>query len=262
MNNQMRTIVRAAAAFAAIGFAASSGADEIAAPTEDTGRLTIGVIGAYMDKPIRDLDDDAKAVVAPLIVYEGKHFFFRATSFGWKFIDREDVEFAVIAEGRFAESWDSSDSDFLSGMDDRDPTLDLGIQVTVFEGNFGGRMTAVGDITNEHEGFELRGEGFYQARMGKWLPRFSVGIVWQNEDLVDYYYRVRPSEVIPGVRPFYAPDATVNFRFQAVTAYALRPNFTVLMGARAELLGSEIDDSPITDDNKRYTFLAALGYTF
>ncbi|MCZ6871576.1 MAG: MipA/OmpV family protein [Gammaproteobacteria bacterium] len=259
----MRSILRiAATVLVASVFTQSALADEIMPPTDDTRPLTIGLLGGYLDKPIEGIDDSDKVVVAPLIIYEGKKFFFRATTFGWKFIDREELEFAVVAEGRFAESWDSSDSNALTGMSDRDPSLDGGFALTLREGNFGGKFTAVGDLTDEHSGFEVRAEGFYQTRMGKWLPRFSAAVIYQSENLVEHYYGVETNEAIPLVRPAYSPDATVNFRLQAVTAYALRPKWTAIVGTRYDFLGDEIDDSPITDDNGRFMFVAGIGYTF
>lgn len=242
-------------------FTQSAFADEIMPPTDNDRPLTIGLLGAYIDTPIKGIDDEDKTAVAPLIIYEGERFFFRATSFGWKFIDDENFEFAVLAEGRFAESWDSSDSNALTGMDDRDPSLDGGIQFTAQEGNFGAKVTAVGDLTDTHSGWEVRTEGFYQTRMGKWLPRFSLSVIYQSEDLVDYYYGVESSEAILG-RPAYSPDGDVIFRLQAVTAYALRPKWTVILGTRYDFFGSEVDDSPITDDDKRFMFVAGIGYTF
>jgi len=253
-----------ASAFTFALMAQIASANEIVPPTETakTRPFTLGLVAGVVDKPYSALDDDAKRVVAPLILWEGERWFWRGAQGGYKFVNRSDFEVAAIASIRGTMGYDSSDSNRLRGMDDRDPTIDGGIRIMWKPTDFGLTFTMVGDLADEYGGYEVVGEGFYQARSGNWLNRLSAGVVYQSDDLVDHYYGVKNKEALPE-RPAYSADAEVNFRLGAVTTY--RPEgskWSFLLGARYDMFGDEIDDSPITNDDAQLMVLAGFGYTF
>ena len=253
-------LIVSAVALAVITQATS--ANEIAPPTEKSRPLTLGLVAGYLDKPYSALDDDAKRVVAPLILWEGERFFWRGGFGGYKFVNRPDLEVAALVSIRATMGYDSSDSNVLRGMDDRDATVDGGFHIVWKPSEFGLKFEMLGDLADEYGGYEVTGEGFYQARSGNWLNRFAAGLVYQSEDLVDYYYGVKNKEALPG-RPAYSADAETNFRLSAATTY--RPEgskWSFLLGARYDMFGDEIDDSPITNDDSQLSVLAGFGYTF
>ena len=87
--------------------------------------ITVGAGVIWEDKIYRDFDDDDKTSVVPVIFYEGERLFFRADTLGWKLFKSDSWEIAPILEfGQ--EGYDSSDSDFLDGMSDRDPWVAVG----------------------------------------------------------------------------------------------------------------------------------------
>ena len=253
-------LTASALTFALMAQAAS--ANEIVPPRETSRPLTVGLLAGYVDKPYSALDDDAKRVVAPLVLWEGERFFWRGTSGGYKFVNRPDFEVAALASYRGTMGYDSSDSNVLRGMDDRDGTLDGGLHIIWKPGDFGLKLRMEHDLLDEHGGYEVTGEGFYQVRSGNWSNRFSAGVVYQSDDLVDYYFGVKNKEALPG-RPAYSADAETNFRLGAVTVY--RPEgskWSFLLGGRYDMFGDEIDDSPITNDDAQLMVIAGFGYTF
>lgn len=251
----------------AIGIAAmfaaqASMADEMLPATETSKRFTLGLVAGYDDKPYEDLDSDEKRIIAPLIIYEGERLFWRGVTGGWKFVNRSDLEVAAILELRGTDGYDANESDFLDGMDDRDGTVDGGFHIRWMPSNFGLKFTMIADLADEYDGYEVRGEGIYQAQAGNWSNRISAGVIYESEDLVDYYYGVKASEARPG-RPEYSGDSTVNFRLQAVTSYTPEGSrWSYFLGGSYHLLGDEIDDSPITDDDGQFMVLAGFGYTW
>lgn len=249
-----------------LGFSQGLAADEmLAPPAGESHPLTLGVALVFKDKPYRNFDDDEKIGVAPLVIYEGERFFFRGANFGWKFINRPDLEIAVRAELR-NDGYDSGDASILSGMDDRDPTLDGGASLTwrPGTGKWGMTVVAVHDLTDEYDGYEARVSGFYQTRTENWSLKGSAGIVYQSDDLVDYYYGVRDTEEdIPSGRPAYSADAETNVRLQAVAAYApADASWTFLFGVRYDFFGDEIKDSPIVGEDGQLTAVFGVGYRF
>lgn len=238
-------------------------ANEITPPRMDGAPLILGAGVVYRDKVYKGYDDDEKAQAIPLVLWENDTFFVRATSVGWKLVANETWEVAAIGEFH-GDGYDSSDSDFLNGMSDRDQSFNAGAQLTwKMDNGFGLRGTWVADVSNEHDGYQTRGEGFYVHRAGNWAFRGAASVVYTSDDWVDYYFGVRPGEAIPNVRPQYSGDGEVNYRGSAVALWNPGGSkWQIVGGAIFDAYGDEIDDSPIVDDSTMFTGFLALGYRF
>ena len=99
-------------------------------------------------------------------------------------------------------------------------------------------------------------------RAGAWFYGLQGGVVWYDDDFVDYYFGVDSSEALPG-RPAYEPDSETSFRTIATLGYQ-RPQspWLFLIGGRYEVYGDEVDDSPIVDDDGEAMLFGGVGYTF
>lgn len=241
-----------------------AGADEILPPTAADTPLILGAGAIYRDKTYTGYDDDEKWQAIPLIIWENERFFFRGATFGWKAWGNEMWEFAVIGEGR-GDGYDSDDADILEGMDDRDMTLDAGAYMAWKYQGWDVKATWIHDVGGKHEGWEARGELGYThvSDSGNWVIRPSTSLVYQSEDLVDYYFGVQNDEAIPDFREAYSADSELIYRFQATAAW--NPggsNIQLIFGGRFDLQGDEFDNSPITDDEKFWMGFFALGYRF
>jgi outer membrane protein len=123
-------------------------------------------------------------------------------------------------------------------------------------------MTAVTDVADNSDGSQIRGEIFYKYRTGDWMFRPSAGFVWQSEDYNDYYYGVKSSEARSG-RPAYSADDDINYRLGAVAIYQQKTSpWMFIGGLRYDILGDEIDDSPIVEDDNELTAVLGVAYTF
>lgn len=231
----------------------------------DTGKrpITIGIGAMYKDKPYKKYDSSEKTSIVPLILYEGEHFFARGGTIGWDFLDSDSLELAVIGE-ILMDGYDSGDSKFLTGMSDRDPSFGLGGHVIWKPENLGLKLAAVTDMADNSDGTQVRGEVFYTHRTGNWMLKPYAAIVWQDEDYNDYYYGVRSREAILSIGRFaYSADSDFNYRFGAVAVYQQKTSPWMYMGGvRYELLGDEIDDSSIVDDDSELRALLGVAYTF
>lgn len=258
----MKIAMRVLGVLAAVGLVVPyATADEILPPSDEQRPLVLGLGAIFKDKPYRNFDDEEKWTPIPLIIYEGERFFFRAATFGWKFISDDTWEVAVIGEAR-SDGYDSSDAEILRGMDDRDMGLDAGAHVIWKNGNWGLKGVAVADVSGASDGFEMRGEAFYNYRNGAWAIRPSASLVYQSDDLVDYYYGVQNKEAT-AFRPAYEADEQVIARLQAAAAWSPEDTkWTVIFGLRYDFMGDEVDDSPITDDDGMATAFLAVGYKF
>lgn len=231
----------------------------------DTGKrpITVGIGAMYKDKPYKDYDSSEKTSAVPLVLYEGDHFFARGSTIGWDFLNSDALELAVIGEF-INDGYESGDSDFLSGMSDRDPSFALGGHVIWKPENLGLKLAAVSDMSDNSDGTQMRGEVFYTHKTGDWMLKPYAGIVWQDEDYNDYYYGVRSGEANPSIgRTAYSADSDINYRFGAVAVYQKKTSpWMYIAGLRYDLLGDEIDDSPIVDDDTELTAVLGVAYTF
>ncbi|MGI9293924.1 MAG: MipA/OmpV family protein [Pseudomonadales bacterium] len=222
----------------------------------------IGAGVAYKDKPYKKFDSDEQYQPIPIILYEGERFFARGQTIGWKVTDSDVWELAIIGE-YMGYGYDSSDSDFLDGMSDRDPSIGVGGHVIWKPEKLGLKFSAVTDVADESEGSQIAGEVSYThvTTNGVALTP-AASIVWQDKDFNDYYYGVRSREATP-VRPAYNADDDINFRLGLNAAYQKPGSRWLYMGGVSyEFLGDEIDDSPITSDDGVFSAIIGIAYQF
>ncbi len=247
------------AALMCFGWNAPTLADEV-----DVGRgarpVTLGLGVLYKDQPYKGVDDEDKTQLFPLILWEGKRFFFRADTFGFKLIENGPWEIApIITFGD--EGYDAGDSDDLDGMDDRDPWIGAGAHVIWQPAKFGLKLTGTGDIADESNGGRFQGEGFYESGRGNWFYRGAATAEWVSEGYNQYYFGVERKEEIPGVRPVYRPSDGTNFHLGGSVGYTMG-KWLFIGVAKYTWFDDEVDDSPITDDDQMVTLGIGFGYTF
>jgi outer membrane protein len=228
----------------------------------DPKPITLGAGVIWEDKIYRDFDDDDKTSVVPVIFYEGERLFFRADTLGWKLFKSDAWEIAPILElGQ--EGYDSSDSDFLDGMSDRDPWIGVGGHVIFQPNSFGARLSAAGDVTDESNGGRVVTEGFYDTRIGNIKLNANIGTIWGSEGYSEYYYGVESNEVIPNIRPAYDPDTTLSYFAGGSAVYQKEDSPWMLIGfLRYTFFDDDIDDSPITSDDQMAAVGVGIAYTF
>ena len=165
--------------------------------------------------------------------------------------------FDLLAQVRF-QGYEADEGDFLRGMEDRDPSLDLGVVVGWEGERWSADLTLLGDVLDESGGGEAAltvSRGFRLSRRLQVAP--EVGVSWQSDDLVDHYYGVRPEEARPS-RPAFEGDATVNGLLGIQAGYRFTRRFSTRLFLRGELLGSEVEESPIVVDDTALTGILAL----
>ena len=235
-------------------------ADEFSASTGKRP-ITIGIGALFKNKPYKDFKDGEKTNPVPIILYEGESFFVRGSNLGWKFVDSSGLELSLLGE-YLADGYDSSDSHFLNGMDDRDPSFGIGGQAIWNPESLGFRLTAVTDVTDNSDGQQVVGELFYKLRLGDLMLKPSAGFVWQSDDYNDYYYGVKNKEARPG-RPAYSADSDFNYRMGAVAIYQQKTSPWMFAGGlRYTYFGDEIQDSPIVGEDGEVMAFAGVAYTF
>lgn len=222
-------------------------------------RWTLGAMVINRDPPYRGLDEGLWAV--PLLRYEGERAYFRGLRGGIRLVERDGFEFGPVVQLRF-DGYDAGESDFLAGMDDRDFSLDAGLAAAYRVERVGQfDLSVVTDVLSRSGGSEaeLGYSALFRAGGFTFIP--NLALKWQDEDLVDYYYGVRPEEATP-VRPAYEGDSALVPELSVTAMRPLSARWTLYARVGHTWLPSEIADSPIVEDDARTSLAIGVGYGF
>lgn len=222
--------------------------------------------------PYRDLDDPTRVFPLPVISFESGRYRLVGKTASARLADYEALSFDAVADIRFL-NFDEDDSPYLRGMDDRDGTLELGGRLSAELGPVELWVTGLADALSRHGGYEISAQA--QVELSSWRPlsvRPNAGLRYQSSSLTDYYFGVDRDEAlavncITGdcgeiFRPAYEVDDAV-LPFVGISArQAFSYKIAAFAQASYEFLPDTIADSPIVEDEGRFTVFGGLVYIF
>jgi outer membrane protein len=206
---------------------------------------------------------DAQVIPLPIIYLEKDRFFIRGIRAGYAFYDTKPYECALFVQPRFM-GYESGDSDMLADMEDRDWSLDAGLSGSwdipwIPDSSLSAALLQ--DTLDKSNGRELQLIYKQLFDMKPFFVRPSFGVIWQSEDLVDYYYGVKDFEAKAN-RPHYAPDACVNYYAGVDMIFYVAPQWALVSRVGIDIFGDEVKDSPIVGDSYQANFIAGAVYSF
>lgn len=225
---------------------------------DDKTRWGLGVGGIVQDLGYKGQDGDS--LLVPIVYLESGRFFLMGPRAGWRFIDSNELTVSAVANYRF-DGYESNDSRALEGMDDRDGSLDAGFELQ-YRADFGTlTFSAVTDTLNNHSGEEVALRYGYPFSVARGTVSPFLETSWLSEDLVNYYYGVRPEEARID-RAAYRPGSTFNTTLGVSGNWFFKRRHMVFLNAGYQWLGSEIQDSPIMDADAGASAILGWVYTF
>jgi outer membrane protein len=230
----------------------------VAAENEPPPRWTFGAMAIQRDAPYRDYDEGLWAV--PLLRFEGERAYIRGLRAGLVLAEGGGFSFGPVLQLR-TDGYDAEESDFLEGMDDRDFSVDAGVAAAWRDDDVGQfELSAVTDVLDRSGGeeLELSYTALFRAGGFTFVPQLAVR--WQDEDLLDYYYGVRPEEALVG-RPEYHPGSALTPELSMLAERPLSKHWTLFARVGHAWLPSEVRDSPIVEDSGRTTLALGVGYS-
>lgn len=230
---------------------------------QEKQKLTIG-LGPYIQtQPYENVD--AIIIPSPVIFYDDGLFYIRWSRAGIYFVgDKQDEYmwgFSVTAQPR-TYSFKASDSETLSGMDERKSTWEGGLAFSATYNEAYIEIMAVHDLMNRYDSWMLKTEIGYDIKVGNFSFYPSVIIGYQSDDFVNYYYGVSANEATASAHNEYSAKAGVQIGAQTYIKYPFTNEFAALINIRADKIPSNASDSPIVDNDYIYSGLVSLIYTF
>ena len=201
-----------------------------------------------------------KTMALPFLSVEYKDLYIQGVEAGYRFYKNGDWTVRALVAPRFM-GYSSEDSAALSGMEDRQASIDAGFQADYAlpwdELTLSGKVLT--DTLSRSDGTTY-GLFLHRAVKGKTFRLLvSAGARYQTKSLVDYYYGVRDSEARAG-RPAYEPRGDVDPYADAVFTFGISQKLIVVTMLGIESLGHEVRKSPIVDEP--YVLAAAAGLTY
>ena len=184
------------------------------------------------------------AEVLPVLFAQVGRFYLRGPTLGVDLLDGENLSVSAGISLDLADSRD--DSPQLADMAKLHDVW-LGEVEASYEADWGEvGFSLAADVSGTHDGF-LAGFSYgYPLELGSLQIEPEVGVEWHSAKVNRYYYGVGAAGVRPD-RPFYEPDAGVNYELGVTVTYPFAERHALSLEVEAEWLSSEVSDSPIVE---------------
>lgn len=226
--------------------------------TASAGEWGLG-IGVAAQRPPQQ-GTDTQVVVLPFPSYQGERLSLGFGSVGYA-LTKSD-RFRIAAEGQLRfDGYDPDDSEALSGLEQRDLTLDAGFSITSNNEWGIASLKVMGDALGVHDGYEISASYQYPLQFERWTIVPSIAANWPSDELVEYFYGVTLAEATAD-RPAYNGKSVLNVSAGLNLLYQLTDNWEVIGGGEVTRLGDGITDSPIINREHEVIAYTAIVYRF
>lgn len=226
-------------------------------------KLTIGA-GPYMQTQPYKENVSMIVTPSPVIFFDNSLIYVKWTRVGVYFLgDKQEDSawgFSVTAQPR-VNQYESSDSDYLNGMEDKENSVEGGIAFSASIDKAYIEIVAVTDVLARHDTWTLKAEAGYEFKFDTFTLYPSLIATYQSSAFMNYYYGVQQEESSLQ-RAQYSPGDGVQYGAQTYINYPLTENLAAFANIKAEKLPSEAINSPIVEDDYIFSGLVSLIYTF
>lgn len=233
--------------------------EEAAAPSGVHGLIGAGLFN--LEKTLGESGHWTELLPIVILTYEDRAYLINSRGGVW-LLRSDDRSLKLGAGMRVHYGWKPGDDLVLSGMAKRHASVDGTLDVLWKTSIVNVWVSYYRDIGHVSDGEAA------DVRLNRslWLtPQFrlipGVGVLWQSERYVNYYYGVRPNEATPG-RPAYVGHDTVNYIASVVGEYLISRDWSLLGGILATHFGDGIADSPIVSHRGAISAFFGAGWRF
>jgi len=226
-------------------------------------KITVGVGPYIQTQPYKDVEPIF--VPSPVIFFDNSLFYIRWSRFGMYFLGNKGKDYAwgfsLTAQPR-TYGYEAKDSKTLEGMQTRETTFEAGLAFSASYHDAYIETMLLTDILGRYDSWIFKTEIGNEYAVGDFSFYPSVIVIYQSEKFLDYYYGVKESEKIDGIRPAYTPSDGVLFGAQTYISYPFTDKLSALVNIRADLIPQTAYESPIVNEKFIYSGLLSLIYKF
>lgn len=134
----------------------------------------------------------------------------------------------------------------------KDRSIELGLTLDIpLSYGLTSRLTALGDISNTHNGYELEAQLYRHDKIGNLFILTALSAQFQDNNLANYYYATDT----------YRADNGYVFEAEAIATYPIG-DFALFAGIRSYWYGSNVSDSALASSSNTLLSFFGVGYTF
>ncbi|MBT2118094.1 MipA/OmpV family protein [Dyella sp. LX-66] len=254
--SMLRLAVLSAASICSL--ACSAAMAQSAAPQ---GGWTLGLGAVWSPSPYRDYNN--KAWPLPLVSYEGKSFYLRGATVGYRLLKTDSDELSIIASpmgNRFVHG--DSDDPRLRRLSDRDISGTAGIawRHTASWGLL--QASAQKEFTGHGGGNVFDASYSYPVIQGRFSLIPSVGVTYTSGALNNYYYGIGSAEALRSGLPFYRAGGGSSPYAGVSANYNISSRWIASGGLRYTRLPGAAKNSPMVDGSHTQSYFVSLSYAF
>jgi outer membrane scaffolding protein for murein synthesis (MipA/OmpV family) len=226
----------------------------------DENRFGLGGTTSIAQRPFIGVDDQSTSL--PYIKYRYQDFYIEGINIGYNLQKSERSSIELLATPRFYEVKQSfADNGELNGIEETKPTYLAGASGQYSLGPVTLTMQLLADVI-ESDGYEfiLSASKTFKPSADVTLAP-SMGVTYQDSELVDHFYGVQANEIAVG-RPLYEADASLNPHLSVTAIWQASKHIQLLGQVKYEKLGDGITDSPIVDEDSIFTSVIGAVYLF
>jgi MipA family protein len=222
---------------------------------------TLGLGAVWSPSPYRSYSN--KAWPLPMVSYEGKSFYLRGATIGYRLFKTGSDEFSIIASplgNRFLH--DDTDDPRLRRLSDRDISGMAGVAWRHHADWGVVQASAQKEFTGHGGGSAVDLNYTYPIIEGRLTLLPTGGVTYNTSALNDYYYGIGASEALRSGLPVYHAGGGSSPYLGLVATYKLSHSWVTTGGLRYTLVPNAVKDSPMVDADHTISYFAALSYTF
>lgn len=229
--------------------------------------FSFGIGHIFSKSPYKGVE--RKNTTIPLVSYKNGRFWARGLNFSYKFLAFKNFQMsAFFSPELFGKGYKPSDSPYLTGMDEREGGINLGLSLSAKVKRINLRASTYKDIFGEHHGQVSKivvGSGFPISLLFKFLPftlfKINGGVKFFDKNYTNYYYGVREKEA-QIYRPTYNLSSTSNLLFDTSLMVKIIKKMNLNFGHSKEWLDKDIYNSPIVERKTLETTRVFLTYLY
>jgi len=220
----------------------------------------IGLTSSIAQRPFVGVDDQRASLI--YLSYRYKRFYIEGLDIGFNVLKDKTYSLDVVGTPRFYEVEPAfADNGELDGIDQTKRTYLGGLSAQI-KTNFAVYTVQLLHDLVESDGNELVGQASKALKLNSdFTLTPSIGLVYQDSNLVDHFYGVQSHEVTVG-RSQYSGKGSINVNATLHSSWNITKHIELLGQLKYEVLGDGITDSPIVDEESIYSFTLGAVYRF
>jgi len=228
---------------------------EFRRPLGERGQIGLGLGGIFSSSPYRDFSGDS-ATLVPVVTYFGDRLRVVGTDVELGLFNIEPISVSALVSYKFR-AYEEKESDFLSGMGDRESVFLLGLAAQVDLPLGLNLNTRYGhDVSDKIGGGTAQIELAKSFQIGDIEFTTGAGLNWLASEMSMHNYGV-PEQSATSDRTAYTIDDTVSSYVRLGAMVEFSPGWLLLSNVGAEQFDEDITESPIvSEDYVVFGFLA------